>query len=116
MKVAAFNGSARRDGNTALLVGHVFEELEKEGIDTDLVQLSGKRIRGCIACYKCIENKDRRCAVNNDIVNVCIEKMLESDGIILASPTYFADVSSELKALIDRAGFVARAARAALLA
>ena len=109
MKVTAFNGSPRGDGNTALLVNLVFSELEKEGIDTELVQLAGKRIRGCIACYKCMENKDRRCAVNNDIVNDCIEKMLDSDGIILASPTYFADVSSELKALIDRAGFVARA-------
>jgi len=109
MKVIAFNGSARKDGNTAILIKQVFSELEKEGIETEMIQLSGQKIRGCIACYKCFENKDKRCSVKNDVVNDCIEKMLEADGIILASPTYFADVSSELKALIDRAGLVAKA-------
>ena len=109
MKVIAFNGSARKDGNTAIMVKQVFGELEKEGIETEMIQFSGKQIRGCIACYKCFENKDQRCAVTTDIVNDCIEKMLEADGIILASPTYFADVSAELKALIDRAGLVAKA-------
>jgi multimeric flavodoxin WrbA len=109
MKVVAFNGSARKDGNTAILVSTVFKELKKAGIETELVQLSGKKIRGCIACGKCYENKDKRCVVTNDILNECIEKMMEADGIILASPTYFTDVSSEMKALIDRAGYVARA-------
>ena len=109
MKVVAFNGSARRDGNTAILVRRVFAELEKEGIETELVQLAGQPIHGCAACGQCYKNKDQRCAVKDDIVNDCIEKMLAADGIILASPTYFADVSSEMKALIDRSGFVARA-------
>ncbi len=109
MKVIAFNGSARKDGNTAILIKQVLTELEKEGIETEMMQLSGQKIRGCIACYKCFENKDQRCSVKNDVVNDCIEKMLQAGGIILASPTYFADVSSELKALIDRSGLVARA-------
>ena len=109
MKVVAFNGSARKDGNTAIMIRQVFGELEKEGIETEMVQFSGQKIRGCIACYKCFENKDQRCSVKTDIANDCIEKMLEADGIILASPTYFADVSAELKALIDRAGLVAKA-------
>jgi len=109
MKVIAFNGSARKDGNTAILIKQVFSELEKQGIETEMIQLSGQKIRGCIACYKCFENKDQRCSVKDDVVNDCIEKMLQADGIILASPTYFADVSSELKALIDRAGLVVRA-------
>jgi multimeric flavodoxin WrbA len=109
MKVIAFNGSARKDGNTAILINRVFNELEKQDIETEMIQLSGQKIRGCIACYKCFENKDRRCSLKDDIVNDCIEKILQADGIILASPTYFADVSSELKALIDRAGLVARA-------
>jgi multimeric flavodoxin WrbA len=109
MKVIAFNGSARKDGNTAILIKQVFSELEKQDIETEMIQLSGQKIRGCIACYKCFENKDQRCSLKDDIVNDCIEKMLKADGIILASPTYFADVSSELKALIDRAGLVARA-------
>lgn len=109
MKVVAFNGSARKDGNTAILIRKVFVELEAEGIETELFQLAGKPIKGCIACAKCYKNKDKRCAVDNDVMNECIEKMVEADGIILGSPTYFADVSTEMKALIDRAGFVARA-------
>ena len=109
MKVVAFNGSARKDGNTAILVNAVFKELKKAGIKTELVQLAGKKIRGCIACMKCFENQDKRCALKGDVINDCIEKMLVADGIILASPTYFSDVSAEMKALIDRSGFVAKA-------
>ena len=109
MKVVAFNGSARKDGNTAILIGYVSRELEKQGVETELIQLSGSRIHGCIACMKCFENKDQRCSVKDDIVNDCIEKMLAADGIILGSPTYFANVSTEMKALIDRAGMVSRA-------
>jgi len=109
MKVVAFSGSARKDGNTAILIGYVLRELEKEGIETELVQLAGSRIHGCIACMQCFENKDKRCAVKDDIANDCIEKMLAADGVILGSPTYFANVSTEMKALIDRAGMVSRA-------
>ena len=109
MKVVAFNGSARKDGNTAILIRRVFSELEEESIDTEMVQLAGKTIRGCTACRKCCDNQDKKCAIDSDIVNECIAKMLEADGIILGSPTYFADITSELKALIDRAGYVARA-------
>jgi multimeric flavodoxin WrbA len=109
MKVIAFNGSPRKDGNTTILINHAFRELENEGIQTELVQLSEKEIHGCIACYKCFENKDRRCGVKKDAANECIEKMIEADGIILGSPTYFTDVTAEMKALIDRAGFVSLA-------
>ena len=109
MKVVAFNGSARKDGNTAILINHALKELEKQGIQTEMIQLSGQRIRGCTACYKCFDNKDKKCAVTEDAMNEYIARMLDADGIILASPTYFADVSAELKALIDRAGLVARA-------
>jgi multimeric flavodoxin WrbA len=109
MKVIAFNGSARKDGNTAILLNCVLDALNGEGIETELFQLSGKNINGCRACYKCFENKDKRCAVKDDILNECIEKMLEADGIVLGSPTYFADITAEMKALIERAGFVSRA-------
>ena len=75
MKVMAFNGSPRKDGNTSKLIGYLLSEIEKEGIETELVQLSAKSIHGCIACYKCFENKDQRCAVRNDAANEYIEKM-----------------------------------------
>ncbi|PKM78379.1 MAG: flavodoxin family protein [Firmicutes bacterium HGW-Firmicutes-15] len=109
MKVVGINGSARKDGNTAILIRRVFAELEKEGIETELIQLAGKKIRGCTACQKCRDNQDKLCSVKNDSFNKCFEKILEADGIILGSPTYFADLTPEMKALIDRAGYVARA-------
>jgi multimeric flavodoxin WrbA len=109
MKVVAFNGSPRKDGNTATLIKKVFQELEKAGIQTESVHLADKEIRGCIACYKCIENKDRQCAVKNDAANEYIQKILGADGVLLGSPVYFADLTPEMKALIDRTGFVSRA-------
>jgi len=109
MKVVAFNGSARKDGNTAILLRQVLGVLEAEGIETELVQLAGETIRGCRACSGCVKNKDRRCSFDEDVINRCIEKMDAADGILLGSPTYFTDVSSEMKALIDRCGYVARA-------
>jgi multimeric flavodoxin WrbA len=108
MKVVAFNGSPRRDGNTATLLGVVLKELDDQGIETELVHLKGP-FSGCIACNKCFEKHNGRCAQDKDIVNQCIQKMAEADGIILGSPTYFADLTPELKALIDRSGFVAKA-------
>jgi len=107
MKVVAFNGSPRKGGNTELLIKAVFEELEKEGIETELIQLGSKKIHGCVACYKCFQNKDQSCVFKNDIFNECFEKMIEADGIIIGSPTYFSNVSTEVKALIDRSGLVA---------
>ena len=106
MKVIGFNGSPRKDGNTALLMGHLLGEIEKEGMETELVQLSAKTIHGCIACYTCFKNQDRRCAVRNDAANEYIEKMTAAQAIVLGSPSYFQDVTAEMKALIDRAGFV----------
>ena len=108
MKVIAFNGSPRKDGNTHDLIRYVLDELEKEGIETELYQLGGKKIRGCMSCYKCVENQDSRCSVKNDVLNECLEKIIEADGVIMGSPTYFCNVSAELKALIDRAGLVAK--------
>jgi multimeric flavodoxin WrbA len=109
MHVVAFNGSPRKDGNTTRLINCVLEELQSEGIGTELVQLGGSRLRGCIACYKCRENRDGRCTLDDDALNEYVAKMVAADGIILGSPTYFADVTAEMKALIDRAGFVTRA-------
>jgi multimeric flavodoxin WrbA len=106
MKVLGINGSPRKDGNTAIMMKTVLNELEKEGIETELFQFSGKKIQGCKACMKCFENKDKRCAFDNDDFNECLAKMIQADGIILGSPTYFTDVTSEMKKLIDKTGFV----------
>jgi multimeric flavodoxin WrbA len=107
MKVVAFNGSARKKGNTRILIDTVFDVLKAEGIETELVSLAGEKINGCTACMQCFEKRDRNCSGVADFINGCIAKMIAADGVILASPTYFANVSAEMKALIDRAGLVA---------
>jgi len=109
MKVTAFNGSPRTSGNTSILINHVFKALQNEGFETELVQVGGELLHGCIACYQCFERKDQCCAVADDCINSYIQKMLQSDGIIIASPTYFAALTPETKALIDRCGMVSRA-------
>ena len=108
MKVLGFNGSPRKEGNTHKLLMRCLGTLEKEGIETELVQIGGTNIRGCLSCYRCVELKDRQCSTKNDIFNEVFRKMLEADALVLASPTYFADITPELKALIDRSGFVSR--------
>ncbi len=108
-RVIAFNGSARKHGNTAVLIDTVLRELSNEGIETEVYDLAGRPIKGCIACYQCFTNKDGHCAVGDDVLNECIDRMINADGILLGSPTYFADVSAGMKALIERSGMVSRA-------
>jgi multimeric flavodoxin WrbA len=109
VKVVAFNGSARKDGNTAILIRRVFKVLEEEGIETELVQLAGEPILGCNACRTCFTTKNERCVIEDDRVNEYVQKMKAADGVILGSPTYFSMMSTEMKAFIDRTGYVARA-------
>lgn len=109
MKVIAINGSPRKGGNTEILLKAALEPLAKAGWETELVRIGGRDIHGCRACFKCWEKKDGRCVFGKDVLNGVLEKMLAADAIILGSPTYFADVSAEMKALIDRAGMVAMA-------
>jgi multimeric flavodoxin WrbA len=106
MKVVAFNGSPREKGNTYHAIQVVFEELKREGIKTELIQLGGSDIKACRACFKCYERKNKRC-IQEDAFNLFMEVMTEAEGIIIGSPTYFSNVSTEVKALIDRAGLVA---------
>ena len=107
MKVVAFNGSPRKNGNTMYLIKKVLEPVEESGINTEIIQVGGRNIHGCRACFRCFDNKDNMCSVKDDIFNECLEKMIEADAIIIGSPTYFANVTAEIKALIDRAGLVA---------
>jgi len=108
MKVIGINGSPRRSGNTEILIKTVFAELEREGIETEFIQLGGKPVHGCNACMKCREIQDGRCHIKNDFLNEVIAKMIAADGMILGSPTYFADITTEMKALIDVSGYVTR--------
>ncbi|MDD3398839.1 MAG: flavodoxin family protein [Candidatus Methanomethylophilaceae archaeon] len=108
MKVVAFNGSPRQNGNTAAMIKEALAVLEMEGIETEFIQLGGNLLRGCQACGVCRKKQDMRCAFDDDKMNTFIEKIREADGIIIGSPTYFADLSTETKALIDRCGYVSR--------
>ncbi len=109
MKAIAMNGSPRAGGNTEIMLRKVLEPLDAAGWSTEYRQIGGKPVRGCLACGKCVERKNGRCVIEGDVVNEYLELMYAADAIILGSPTYFADVTTELKALIDRAGFVALA-------
>ncbi len=104
-----FNGSARRDGNTSVLIQRVFEELEAEGIETKLVNLGPKSVNGLLACMKCFEKQDGHCVQNKDDINDWLDEMRECDGIILGTPVYFADISGQIKCFMDRTGTVVRA-------
>jgi multimeric flavodoxin WrbA len=103
-----FNGSSRKNGNTYHALQVVQEELEKQDIQCEYIWLGGTNLQGCTACGVCIEKKDGKCVLPDDGMNEYIEKMIDADGIILGSPTYFADVSANMKALIERAGYVCR--------
>ncbi|MDR0544042.1 MAG: flavodoxin family protein [Odoribacteraceae bacterium] len=103
MKVIAFNGSPRREGNTAQAIHTVAAELAARGIDVEIVHAGNKIISGCMACGQC--TKDNRCSNRSDSVNDWIEMMLAADGLILASPVYCAGVNGAMKAFLDRATY-----------
>ncbi|MBN1932161.1 MAG: flavodoxin family protein [Desulfobacterales bacterium] len=109
MYALAINGSPRKGGNTELLLNEVLSSLHDAGWETELVKVGGTGIRGCLACQKCFGNKDNQCTIEGDKFNDIFSKMLKADAVILGSPTYFAAVSADLKALIERAGYVAYA-------
>lgn len=106
MKVVAFNGSPKNEGNTYHGLKLVLDELEKEGIDTEIINVGNKAVRGCMACGKCIKNKDEKCAINNDPVNEWIQKMKDADGILLGSPVHYSAIGGTMKSFLDRAFYV----------
>jgi len=109
MKAIAINGSPRENGNTHRLIQKVFTPLRQAGFETEIIQIGGRPIRGCMACMKCKELKNKQCSIHTDIVNEIIQKVFQSDILLLASPTYFADITSEMKGFIDRLGYVSGA-------
>lgn len=108
MKIVGVNGSARPGGNTAQLIEAVFEPLRAAGHECELIELGGNRVEGCTACGVCRKERDRLCHGRDDFGNDVIEAIDDADAVILGSPVYFADVTAEMKALIDRLGYVAR--------
>jgi multimeric flavodoxin WrbA len=114
MRALAINGSPRKHGNTRLLLEQVLAPLAQAGWETELVQVGGRDLHGCRACDLCERNLDLRCGSEDDVFNDVFARMLKADAVILGSPTYFADVSAEMKALVDRAGYVAMANRFAM--
>ena len=106
MKVLAFNGSPKEEGNTWHAIKMVTAELEKEGIDTEIIHVGNKTIRGCIACNKCVKMKNEQCVLPDDQVNEWIQKMKLADGILLGSPVHFAAMGGTMKSFLDRAFYV----------
>ncbi len=109
MKAVGINGRPRKGGHTEILLKQVLGTLGKAGWETEFIQLGGAPIRGCQACYVCFDRKNSQCSQKDPFFNECFHKMVSADAIILGSPTYFTDVSAEMKALLDRAGLVALA-------
>ena len=109
MKALAINGSPRKGVNVEILLRRALEPIFAAGHETEIVQIGGARLRGCIACGSCGRNRNRRCALEDDDFNAVFAKMLEADAILIGTPTYFADMTADVKALIERAGYVSLA-------
>ena len=109
MKVVAFNGSPKKAGNTFHALKMVTDELEKAGIETEIVQVGNQAIRGCAACGMCIKNKNEQCVLPDDGLNELLQKMKHADGILLGSPVHYAGMGGTMKSFLDRAFYVAGA-------
>lgn len=115
MKVVAFNGSPRKDGNTFIALNIVLDELKNEGIETELFQIGSENIKGCNVCMLCKKTKDGLCAIKSDSLNNALSGIYDSEGFIIGSPTYFGSITPEAKAFIDRVGYCSRASGRSLL-
>ncbi len=109
MKVVLINSSPRKEGNTYHCLNMVMEELQAAGIECELIWIGMEKLQGCISCYKCFANKNKKCAQTDDKMNEYIEKLFEADGIILGTPTYVANMTANMKALTERAVLVSGA-------
>ncbi len=107
-EILAICGSPRKGGNTETLAKTALEAAEAEGAGTKFISLRGKKLKGCIACFKCAEKKDEKCHGTQDDFGEIYEEIKKADGLILASPVYFAGPCSEIKAVIDRSGLVSK--------
>ncbi len=107
MKVALFNGSPKKEGNTHHALKLVADVLEAEGVEIEIHHVGDQKIQGCLACNACARNRDERCVVTEDPVNDAIQLMKEADAIILGSPVHYAGVAGTMKSFLDRVFYVA---------
>ncbi|MDH3981548.1 MAG: flavodoxin family protein [Kiritimatiellaceae bacterium] len=107
MNVVAFNGSPHENGNTAFALNLVLDELKKEGIETEMLQVGKEQLHGCTACNGCLKKQDGTCVVNDGPINEWIAKMIKADGILFGSPVHFSGVGGAMKSFMDRAFYVA---------
>jgi multimeric flavodoxin WrbA len=106
MKVVAFNGSPNKNGNTWHAIKMVTDELEKEGITTEIIHVGNKAVRGCLACGQCVKKKNEQCIQSEDPVNEWIQLMKEVDGILIGSPVHYSAIAGTMKSFLDRAFYV----------
>ena len=107
MKVLAFNGSPREDGNTFHALDTVTKVLNGHGIEAEIIQVGKAPISGCLACARCYDNKNEKCVIDDGIVNECIQKVKTADGILLGSPVYYSSIAGNMKSFLDRLFYVA---------
>lgn len=107
MKVIAINGSPNKQGNTYHAIQLMAEELEKEGIEVEVLQVGSSAVKGCIGCNMCAKNRNEKCVLPGDDLNEWVQKMKQADGIIIASPVYYSGISGTMKSFLDRAFYVA---------
>ena len=101
MKVVAINGSPRKGGNTAQCLEVMAKEFEREGIEFEVLQ-PGANVKPCMACYHCLNTGSLHCVQTGDMVNEIIDKCIEADGIVLASPVYHGGIAGSMKCVLDR--------------
>ena len=104
VKAIGIVGSPRKNGNTEILTSHALKAIAGEGLDTEIIRLAGLDIRPCNACMVCKDEEN--CPIDDDLMPI-YARMKEADAIILASPVYFGSASALLKALMERAGYIA---------
>ena len=99
MKVLLINGSPKSDGNTSIAIDEMVKTFHEEGVETEVIQVGNKVIRGCIGCGKCFEKGS---CVFDDIVNETAPKLEAADGLVIATPDYYASANGTLVSFLDR--------------